>query len=161
MPCMLVAYDGAGNVVATLDFMVARDAEGKVRGWIDFAAHEAAGGKLRDIWNVGNAVGSGTWPEWLGGQAHAFSVELDADNRITGLKHQASGLRRDRLGVEAAIAGRIATAGEDAADLRDLVGGPTAPLLLDEVGATIGRSPRAEAVGTPSHLPVLGIAGDA
>ena len=57
MLTMMLAYDAAGEVVATLDYMVARDADGKVVGLVDFAAHEAAGGKLRDIWEVHGATG--------------------------------------------------------------------------------------------------------
>jgi hypothetical protein len=153
MLCMLIAYDAAGAVVATLDFMAARDEQGEVIGLIDFAAHEAAGGKFRDIWVNDQAIGSGTWPEWLGIQAHAFDVDLDAEKRIVALVHRASGRRRERAAVEEAIALRIAAAGDEPADLRDLVGGPGAPLVLDEQGATVGRSP--QPYGTPAQLPII------
>ena len=155
MLCMLIAYDAAGNVVATLDFMVARDVEGNVLGLIDFAAHEAAGGKLRDIWEMSDAVGSGTWPEWIGGRAHDFRVELSPEKQISALVHKASGHRRGRAAVEANIRDRIGIAGDEPADIRDLVGGPNRPLILDDDGRTVGRSPGA--AGTPAHLPLAHI----
>src|SRR6266702_539871 len=96
MLAMLIAYDAAGSVIATLDHMVARDEHGNVVGLIDFEAHELAGGKLRDIWGIQDASGSGTWPEWLGSQAHSFRVELGPDKRIAALVHKTSGYRRER-----------------------------------------------------------------
>ena len=150
IPHSLLAYDAAGNVVATLDYMVARDDQGNATGLIDFAAHEAAGGRLRDIWDASNATGSGTWPEWLGGGAHAFRVELTGQ-LITALVHKASGLRRQRADIEAAIA--AAPVVDGAKDLRDIVGGPTRPLVLDDAGRTAARPANA---GTPAHLPLIG-----
>jgi hypothetical protein len=144
----LLAYDTDGNVVATLGHMVARNDAGDVIGLVDFDAHEAAGGKLRDIWNVEGAVGSATWPEWLGGAAHDFRVELDG-KRIAALVHKTSGHRRERAAIEAAIADRIA--GDQPADIQDLVGGPTRPLTLDDKGQTAPRP-----AGTPKHLPLIG-----
>ena len=152
MLSQLLAYDAAGNVIATLDYVVAKDADGNVTGLIDFAAHEAAGGKLRDIWNIDSAVGSGTWPEWIGARAHDFTVDLGADTRISALVHKVSGHRRERAAVEAAIASAPVIDG--AKDLRAILGGPTAPLVLDEEGRTIGRS--GQGGGTPAHLPVIG-----
>lgn len=111
MICFLVAYDASGQIVATLDHAVARDEDGNVIGLIDFVAHEEAGGRLRDIWESSAAVGSGTWPEWLGGRAYDFKVELDpnpgpARARIKALVHKTSGHRRSRADIEAAIAER-------------------------------------------------------
>jgi hypothetical protein len=152
MLSMLVAYDSDGEVVATLDYMVARDEGGEPIGLIDFEAHERAGGKLRDLWEVAGAAGSGTWPEWLGQQAHAFRVKLEpGGKRIAALVHRQAGRRRERAPLEAAIAERIAAAAGEAADLRDLVGGPDRPLRLDARGETAGRPPTA---GTPKHLPI-------
>lgn len=153
IPCTLIAYDAAGNIVATSDYMVARNDQGDVVGLVDFAAHEAAGGKLTDIWRNDRAIGSGTWPEFLGGQAHSFRVELDPAKRIIALVHTRSGHRRAREAIEANIADRISAAGSEPADIRDLVGGPTATLVLDDDGRTIGRSPQPR--GTPAHLPLL------
>ncbi len=151
MLSMLIAYDAGGAVVATLDYMVARDDDGTVIGLIDFEAHEAAGGKLRDIWNVDRAVGSGTWPEWLGARAHDFAVELeDGRSRIAALVHRDTAHRRDRDAVEAAIAERIARSDGSPADIRDLVGGPDRPLLLDDLGQTVSRPKRAA-----PQLPVI------
>lgn len=173
MLCSLIAYDSSSNVVATLDHMVAKDNDGNVIGLVDFAAHEDAGGRLRDIWEQSNAVGSGTWPEWLGGAAYAFKVELDpnpgkARARIKALVHKKSGHRRERAAIEAAIAERHNEAKLEArkkgeqqrallkgkvrddviaeftdppvkVDLRDILGGPNRPLLLDEDGRTMKR----------------------
>lgn len=170
----LIAYDVDGEVVATLDHMVAKDEDGKVVGLIDFEAHEEAGGRLREIWQSGNAVGSATWPEWIGGAAYDFTVELEPDPsparaRIKALVHKKSGHRRDRADIEAAIAERFNDAKLEAkkvgdkqrahlkrrgvsaevieqftdppptVDLRDLLGGPNRPLLLDDEGKTKKR----------------------
>ena len=150
----LLAYDAAGNVTSTLDYLVARDSDGNVVGLVDFAAHEAAGGKLRDIWDVKGAVGSATWPEWIGAAAHDFTVELDKRHKLPlrALVHKESGHRRERATLEAAIAKRIAKG--QPADIRDLVGGPNAHLRLDAKGKTLGRAKQGS--GTPKHLPVIG-----
>lgn len=153
---MLIAYDAAGNVVATLDYVVARDAEGNAIGLVDFEAHELTGGELTDIWYNELASGSKTWPEWIGMRAHDFRVELDGPagrKRIAALVHRRSGHRRQRAAVETAIADRITAAGGEPADIRDLVGGPEFPLVLDDEGRTLGRSPRPQ--GAPAGLPVL------
>jgi len=150
-----LAYDATGKVVATLDFMARRGDTGEIVGWIDFAKHEVSGGEHTDIWNVGNAEGSKVWPEWLGSRAHDFQVELegpDGQKRLAALVHP-SGHRRERAAIDAAIAERIEAAGDAPADIRDLVGGPDRPLILDDEGRTVGRS---QAGGTPAHLPVMG-----
>lgn len=132
---MLVAYDADGNVIATLDHMVARDEEGNVIGLVDFEAHESNGGQLTDIWNVSGAVGSGTWPEWLGAAAIDFKAEVDpATKKITALVHKHGGHRRNRAEIEEAIKKRVDEANGGPADIRDLVGGPDRPLVLDEKG---------------------------
>lgn len=125
---MLLAYDGTGNVVATLDFMVVLDEKGNAIGLIDFGAHEDSGGKLRDIWNVSTAIGSATWPEQIGGRAHDFSVVLDGDKRIAALVHKQSEKRRERGKVKA---GKV---------------------LLDDQG----REDKVKQSGTPKHLPLIG-----
>lgn len=150
MLSMLIAYNLIGEVIATLDYMVARDESGKVIGLIDFAVQEATGG-LTDVWNIGGAAGSGTWPEWLGSGAYDFKVER-ANGRISALVHKISGTRRSRVTIEAAIAERIAAAGDEPADIRDLVGGPDRPLLLDGEGRTAIRVP----VQRP-NLPIIGL----
>lgn len=152
----LFAYDGSGKIVATQEYMVAKDAAGNVIGLIDFEAHELAGGKLRDIWVVQDAVGSGTWPEWLGIQAHSFRVEIGPTGRIDALVHQVSGFRRERIGIVQAIAAAPMMAG-GLADLRAILGGPNRPLILDALGRTVGRSPVPS--GTSPTLPVVGLAG--
>lgn len=144
MLSMLIAYNADGDVIATLDYMVARDGDGNATGLIDFEAHEAAGAALTDVWNVDGAVGSGTWPEWLGSRAHDFRVELDgppARKRIRALSHRVSGQRRERHVIEARIAQRVTEARDGVADIRDLVGGPDRPLLLDDEGRTLARRP--------------------
>lgn len=152
---MLLAYDAVGNVVATLAYVVAKDDAGRVVGLVDFAAHEDAGGRLRDAWEADGAAGSVHWPEWLGGRAHDFKVELEfapggARARARALVHKTSGFRRERVAIEAAIAARVAQANAarealaaaGRSDVRvmpyvaDLVGGPNRPLLLDEDGRT-------------------------
>lgn len=158
----LIAYDAIGKVVATLDHLVAHDEDGGVVGLVDFEAHERSGAALTDVWTVSSAVGSGTWPEWLGAGAHAFTVELEpgwhradpsrAPQRIAALVH-ASGVRRVRRDIDAAIAARIDAAGDQPADLRDLVGGPDRPLPLDAEGRTVRPEPRQR----PS-LPVAAVA---
>jgi hypothetical protein len=154
-PHALLAYDAAGNVVATLDHMVARDAVDDVIGLVDFAAHEDAGGEHTDIWVVEGATGSKVWPEWLGSQAHDFRVELAGPpgaKHIAALIHKTSGHRRERAAVEAAIAA-VEPDAQGARDIRHIVGGPTRPLELDSDGKTVPRRPNA---GTPAHLPIIG-----
>jgi hypothetical protein len=145
----LLAYDAAGNVMATLDYMVARGESGEAIGLVDFAAQEEHG-ELLEVWNVHGAKGSGTWPEWLGSQAHNFKVER-ANGRIAALVHRSTGHRRERDKIEAAIEKRVKAAGDKPADLRDLVGGPNRPLLLNDRGQTKKR----EKVTRPS-LPIIG-----
>lgn len=171
----LIAYDANGNVVGTLDHMVVKDEDGNVVGLVDFAAHEDDDGRLREIWNVDGATGSATWPEWIGGAAYDFTVELDdnpspARARIKALVHKKSGHRRERAAIDAEVASRIEAARTKAkktgderraklrkrgvsadmvdqftdpppepVDLRDLLGGPNRPLLLDEDGKTKTR----------------------
>lgn len=150
----LIAYDASGIVIATLDYVLARDPNtDDVIGLIDFAAHEEAGGEHVDVWSVDGATGSKVWPEWLGGRAHDFKVELvglPGAKRIAALVHKTSGYRRDRAVLEAAIAARIAAAGDAPADIRDLVGGPDRPLVLDDTGRT---KPRLKIQS--NHLPVV------
>jgi hypothetical protein len=137
MLCQLLAYDAAGEVIGTLDYLVRYDAEGRALGLVDFAAHEEEGGEHTDIWRVSGAKGSKVWPEWLGGQAHAFRVELTGPagrKRIAALIHKVSGHRRERATVEAAIRARILEAGDGPADIRDLVGGPDRPIRLSDDG---------------------------
>lgn len=146
MLCMLIAYDASGDVVATLDHLVSYDADGIPRGLVDFHAIELAGGPLTDVWTNSSATGSKVWPEWLGAKAHAFRVELvgpPGAKRIGALVHKTSGHRRERAVIDAAIAARIAEAGDDEVDLRDVVGGPGRPLTLDDEGRT---APRPEVV---------------
>jgi hypothetical protein len=141
MLCMLIAYAADGSVIATKDYLVKLNPEGEAVGLVDFAAHEAAGGKLRDIWDVQGATGSGTWPEWLGAQAHDFTVELGPDKRIAALRHRKSGVKRKRADIEAAIAA-VEPDARGRKDIRHLVGGPGRPLRLDGVGRTLPAAPR-------------------
>lgn len=159
---MLLAYDDEGNVIATLDYAVAKDEQGRVTGLIDFEAHELAGGEMTDVWRVEGAKGSKTWPEWIGGKAHDFRVELDGPaggKRIKALVHVGcpegrdekgnvipaippSGHRRERAAIEEVVAGRITAANGEPADLRDLLGGPDRSLLLHDDGTTRPRRQR-------------------
>ena len=139
---MLLAYDVAGNVVGTLDYLVryADDPDRRPLGLVDFAAHEEAGGEMTDIWTASNATGSKVWPEWIGSRAHDFRVELvgpPGRKRIGALVHKVSGHRRERAAIDASIAARIEAAGDAPADIRALVGGPDRPLHLDAEGRTL------------------------
>ncbi len=171
MLSMLIAYDADGNVIATCDCVAVTDEDGQTLGFVDFEALEASGAALTDVWRVAQegpfgvrpAAGSGTWPEWLGSRAHEFRVEFESgwsrrtprsqrsDHRIRALVHRGSGHRRERSMVEAAIVGRIAKAAGAPADIRDLVGGPDRPLLLDNDGRTVGR----RRVGSTTDLPII------
>lgn len=149
---MLLAYDAAGNVVATLDYMTAKDTDGNVTGLIDFEAHELSGGKLRDIWNVEGAAGSATWPEWIGAAAHDFRVELDRRHKLPlrALVHKVSGHRRERMALQAAVEA-VPPREDGARDIRHLVGGPAVALTLDDQGR---NAPKVTG-GTPDHLPII------
>lgn len=142
---MLLAYDSAGNVCATLDHVVQYADDGHPLGLVDFTAHEDAGGQMTDVWIVSNAKGSKVWPEWLGGAAHDFRVELDGQpgrKQAVALVHKVSGHRRERAILETEIDRRVKdTANGQPADIRDLVGGPDRPLQLDANGKTKVRVP--------------------
>lgn len=153
MLAMLLAYDSGGNVIATLDTMTLRNNAGEVVGLIDFEAHEAAGGPLTDIWNVAGAAGSGTWPEWIGGRAHQFTVELvgpPGQKRINALVHKTSGFRRERAAIEAAIAA-LPQDRHGHRNALPITGDPNRPLTLDANGRNAPPVPR----GSP-HLPIIG-----
>lgn len=165
MLSMLLAYNAEGRVVATLDYMVACDSDGTPRGLVDFEAVEDAG-DIKQAWNVENAVGAGTWPEWLGARAHEFRVEVDPTEtrRIRRLTHvggrprhkddtptPGSGHVRERVQVEQAIADRIAQAKGEPADIRDLVGGPERAMKLDEKGRSLTFEAR------PPSLPMVAL----
>ncbi len=166
-PGMVLAYDADGNVVGTLDHMVqyADDADRTPLGLVDFMGHEEAGGDMTAVWVVDSGdsthpvKGSKAWPEYLGSRAHDFRVELEGPpgrKRIAALVHKDSGHRRERAAIEAAIADRIAAAGDQPADIRDLVGGPDRPMFLDDRGRT-GVRPKATRPSLPlvraGHLP--------
>lgn len=152
-PGMLLAYSESGEIVGTLDYLVKYGEDGAPLGLVDFAATEDAGVPLTQVWNVQGAAGSGSWPEYLGARAHEYRAELAAHGerpKITALVHKASGHRRDRAGIEAAIQARIDAAHGQPADIRDLVGGPDRPLQIDAEGKTSPRQP-----AQPSALPVV------
>jgi hypothetical protein len=159
MLAMLLAYDDAGNVIATLDYVVARDDAGAVVGLIDFAQHEENGGAMTDVatFDSGDPAhpvkGAKVWPEWLGMQAHDFRVELvgpPGAKTIGALVHKTSGYRRERTAIASAIQARVDAAKGAPADIRDLVGGPDRPLALAPDGRTAPRVAR-----RTSTLPVL------
>lgn len=142
-PGMLIAYTDTGEVIATLDYTVMYDdsPDRLPLGLIHFSQHEEAGGSMLDVWEVAadglTIKGSKVWPEYLGGAAQDFTVELDGppgNKRISALVHKVSGHRRERAVIEAAIQARIDAAQGEPADIRDLVGGPDKPLLLDDRG---------------------------
>lgn len=125
---MLIAYDAAGNVIATLDYLVALNDDGHAVGFVDFAGHEKSGGELLDAWNVDGAAGSGSWPEYLGARAHEFTVERNRGH-IVALVHKVSGYRRERTAVTD-------------------TGSQTRPLPLDDEGRTATRT------GSGTTLPI-------
>lgn len=131
MTGMLIVYDADGNVVGTRDYQVIYDPDTlEPIGLADYSAHEENGGEASD-WGMvltydhvfdkkGNETqvlrdpqpvkGCKVWPEWIGGYAHFFKVELDGppgNKRIKALVHKNSGHRRERSSIEAAIAERI------------------------------------------------------
>ena len=142
-PGMLIAYDADGNVIATLSYAVQYDddADRTPLGIVRWDLHEEAGGEHTDIWTVDGAKGSKVWPEYLGGRAHDFRVELEGPagaKRIAALVHK-DGHRRERAPIEAEIASRLKD-GNGTADIRDLVGGPTVRCTLtSRAGRRSGR----------------------
>lgn len=167
LPFWLAAERGLRLLGVTIEGTTLTDLEGERVGLADFEGHEAEGGALADYGRSGSAVGSATWPEWLRGRdLRNFDIEFEPgwsrhtaraerpDHRIAALVHKASGHRRERADLEAEIAGRIADAHGEPADIRDLVGGPDRPLLLDDEGRTTVR-PVARG---RSDLPLLEVA---
>ncbi len=166
MLSMLVAYDAAGEVVATLDYVVQYDETKPDRpplGLVDFETQEIAGASLSEVWNVSNAVGSGTWPEWLGTQALGFRVELrpgpqGGTPKIRALVHKQSGHRRERAAINAEMARRLADSTErdsrglPVVHVSDLLGSPEKPLRLDDNG----RNAKPVVVNRP-NLPLIAV----
>jgi hypothetical protein len=127
----MLAWDEFGHVIATCEQLVGTSPEG-VRGFVDAEAHERGGERMRRLWNVNGAVGSGSWPEFLGGKAHDFDVILDGDGLplITALVHRRSGHIRERSAIEAALA-------VEGASRWRICGTPSEPLQVDDEGRTI------------------------
>ncbi len=148
MLSMLLAYDADGNVVATLDYVVAYDPDtGEALGLVDFEAVEDDPAKaLTDVWNASAAVGSGTWPEWIGTAAHDFKVTR-AGGKITELTHK-TGTKRVRSVIKDAIATAIRESKEPP-NITPIVGSPSQPLALNSRGNRAARK-RAQ----PTTLPL-------
>ena len=135
-----IAYDRAGNIVASMDHLAIPDETGRVYA-VDLIGCERAGVKLRDLWFVSGASGSTTWPEYLGERFHEFRVELDPTHPLRGrrLVHRRSGHVRDRESIELDIDRRKQAqkrSGRRVLDLRDFLGDAVHPLLLDDDGRT-------------------------
>lgn len=97
---MIVAWDAGLNIVATLDD-VRRDGS-----FLDLVAYEESGVRMRTLWNVNDAVGSGTWPENIGGRAHDYRVELGAGlPLVVALIHRQTGERIERPVADVAPTG--------------------------------------------------------
>lgn len=140
IPAPLVHYNAALDIVGTLDAQTvlvswAREHGvpvlgilvdgvsptndyGEVLALVDFAAFEVAGGEntvthrlmVPDEDGVNTVRGSKVWPEWIGGAALQFRVELEGSpgaRRISALVHKVSGYRRERVVLEAEIDRRI------------------------------------------------------
>ncbi len=150
MLSMLLAYDADGNVVATLDYVVAYDPDtGEALGLVDFEAVEDDPARaLTEVWNASNAVGSGTWPEWIGTAAHDFKVTRSG-GKITGLTHRTSGAKRSRATVNKAVADAIADS-DDPPNITPIVGSPAQPLTLDADGNRVAREQ-----AQPTTLPLV------
>lgn len=149
----MVAKDDDGNVIGLVDFAAHEDAGGRLRDiWENSAA---VGSGTWPEWLKGGAHDFKVELDPNPGPARA---------RIKALVHKKSGFRRERSSIEAAIAERQNDAKmaakkkgdairqdlrlrgmkpEDVAlvddpapvvDLRDLLGGPQRPLLLDDDG---------------------------
>ncbi len=150
---MLIAYDASGDVLGTLDNLVVYDDDGMVLGLLDFELAEAAGKDLQEILSAPTSVGTGFWPEWLGPETQNFRVVLagpSGKKRLVRLVHKKSGHERTREAVEAAIAARRARTPEgQPVDLRDILGGPDRPLLLDENGRTRPRPAKSQRPALP------------
>lgn len=161
----LIAYDAGGNITSTIDVLVARDPSGKAIGLYDFEEAERQGIKLRQFWEVPNAVGSGTWPEWLDAERiREFRVELDHSQplRIRRLVHPSGHVRhRDRIEAEIQrrhqaevrkLGARTVEVQPVTVDLRDLLGGPGRPLKLDHRGKTVDGQRDSEWIALPLHV---------
>lgn len=149
LPTCLLLYGPDGAVIGSLESMVQYDDDGRALGLVDFEAHELAGGRLREVIEHEAAAGAGTWPEWLGAQAHDFRVELRPGPKgdtplIRALVHRESGYRRERSDVEATIAAMLdeATPGR-AVEMSDFIGSPGKRLELDTDGRNAVPTKRA------------------
>lgn len=158
LPSIAIAWDAGGDVIAVLETLVVHDEEGQLLGVVDIAELERSGGEMIEAWRVEGAAGSGSWPEWIGGRALEFRVELEPGwthaavdperpHRVRALVHKGSGHRRERGAIEGAAA---QVKPDRRADLRRITGGTDRPLRLDDRGRTVraGELP-------PRRLPVL------
>lgn len=154
MPLWLVQELGVAALGVrdeTGEFITTR--EGEVAVVADFSSHEEAGGALGDYGSNAQAVGSATWPEWLhmrdvqacdlefesGWSRHTPRGERPAF-RLRALVNKASGHRRDRRDIEAAIEGRIAAKRAEA-EAKAAVMRAAMPARRDAQGRFLPRSP--------------------
>lgn len=127
---MALGYDEDGHVIAGLHVLV-RYVDGEPQ-LVDFEELEAQG-ILASVWNPSGVSGTGSWPEWLRAEdAIQHDVALDEQGRITSVQRR-GGIVRSRADITAEIESRLRE-GEGVADIRDLVGGPDRPLVLDPQG---------------------------
>lgn len=146
VPHVLLAYNADGRVVATLDYLSpVHPVTQEPLGRVDLALVEASGAKLRHLYMVEGAVGSGTWPEFLGVAAHDFYVVVDPSyrHRIRYLWHPESDHVRDREDIENAVAMEVVVAAEEGRppDLSPLIGdiGRRLVVEVDAEGRSTGR----------------------
>lgn len=171
----LVRYDELQRPIGLVDFAAHEAAGGRLRDVWDVCdpdepvPDELAGTTIPPDhpWRVAHdqVEGSGTWPEWV--PPDSFVVELEPafsralagpSFRIRALVHKKSGFRRERARIQAAIDERIAAArvNDEAADLRDLAGGPDRPLMIDATGHTLLRERLADGRIAERQVDALG-----
>jgi len=134
---MALAWDAAGNVVATLDYLV------RPEGIVDLVGLDEEG-RLVEAWSVPGVTGAGTFPAYLGAQAHDYRV-IRVAGKITALQHKTKpGSRIERADIEARILAKLeAEKGNPQINLTDIIGAPDRPLLLTAEGKLRQRAPRA------------------
>jgi len=140
---MGLAYNAAGDVVATLDYLV------RPEGIVDLVGLDEEG-RLGEVFSVQGATGAGTFPAYLGAQAHDYRV-IQAAGKITALQHKTNGSRIERADIEARIIAKLeAEQGNPQINLTEVIGAPDRPLSLTTEGKL-----RQRAVPVAAELPTL------
>lgn len=165
----VVAKDNDGNVVGLVDFAAHEEAGGRLRDiwdregaagsatWPEWIGAQAYDFKVELDANPGNARAkiAALVHKKSGHRRDRASIEAAVQERINDRKMDArkkgDAMRHDlrQRGMAAEMLELVQDPEAEAADLRDLLGGPGKPLLLDEDGRTRPRPAKSQRPALP------------